>query len=489
MMTTRRTCRIGIVLLLLAAWLLTGMTAWAQGPDDDGEQDCMACHRQPNLNGVAGTRAEIAQCLECHSDPEVDDWATEGRTPVYIEENHYAETLHNSIACTACHSDVAHNPHRAEKPVACADCHATLLSHVDMGAPHIGTDCAACHWEELDVVQETATARVLLAERGADDEPLDRTAHDITADVDCDKCHTAGNSVGAPAMTLPARSIICMACHDASPTVSIAGVGGAAVTDFGSLVGLLIFTVGAVVNFSIYLRGEIPGHPGLTTMQKLSYLVSDFVGLIFSRKVGRFLWAIVTEGVFLRRVLRESVGRWVMHTLIFWPFLGRFLLGLLTWMGEAFWPSAAWTQVLADKNSPGVAFTYDFLAALVIIGVLYAVYRRFVARVPQLRTENQDRLLIFLLASLFVLGLITEGVRLLNTGTPPEMAAYSFLGYAIAWLLRPLNLTWSTVYPVLWYLHGWLAAAMLAYLPFSKFMHIFAGPFIASVDAAVKGAH
>ena len=280
-----------------------------------------------------------------------------------------------------------------------------------------------------------------------------------------------------------------MACHDASPTVGIAGVGGAAVTDFGSIIGLLIFTVGVVVNFSIYLRGEVPGHPGLTTMQKLSYLVADFVGLLFSRRVGRLLWGLITEGIFLRRVLRESVGRWVMHTLIFWPFLGRFLLGLLTWMGEAFWPSAAWTQVLADKNAPGVAFAYDFLAALVIVGVLYALYRRFIARVPQLRTGSRDRLMIFLLAALFLLGLITEGVRLLNTGTPPEVAVYSFLGYGVAWLLRPLNLTWSAVYPVLWYLHGWLAATTVAYLPFSKFMHIFAGPFIASVDAAVKGAH
>ncbi len=488
MMTTKRAYRIGIVSLLLAAWLLTGTAVWAQGPDG-GEQDCLACHRQPNLNGVAGTQAEISQCLECHSDPEVNDWAAAGRTPVYIDEQHYAGTLHHGIACTACHSDVARNPHQAAEPVACTDCHATLLTHVNMGAPHVGTDCAACHWEGLDVVREAATAQVVLAERDAAGDPLNRTAHDVTTDVDCEKCHTADNRVGAPALALPPRSVICMACHDASPTVGIAGVGGAAVTDFGSIIGLLIFTVGVVVNFSIYLRGEVPGHPGLTTMQKLSYLVADFVGLLFSRRVGRLLWGLITEGIFLRRVLRESVGRWVMHTLIFWPFLGRFLLGLLTWMGEAFWPSAAWTQVLADKNAPGVAFAYDFLAALVIVGVLYALYRRFIARVPQLRTGSRDRLMIFLLAALFLLGLITEGVRLLNTGTPPEVAVYSFLGYGVAWLLRPLNLTWSAVYPVLWYLHGWLAAATVAYLPFSKFMHIFAGPFIASVDAAVKGAH
>jgi hypothetical protein len=31
--------------------------------------------------------------------------------------------------------------------------------------------------------------------------------------------------------------------------------------------------------------------------------------------------------------------------------------------------------------------------------------------------------------------------------------------------------------------------AFIAYLPFSKFMHILAGPFIASLDTARKGSH
>jgi nitrate reductase gamma subunit len=244
-----------------------------------------------------------------------------------------------------------------------------------------------------------------------------------------------------------------------------------------------------VLNVSLYLRGEIPSRPGLTPMQKLSYLAADGVRLIFSRRIFRFLWGVVVDGIFLRRVLRESVGRWVMHTLIYLPFLARFGLGLVTWMGQAFWPSAAWTQTLSNRDTPGVAFAYDFLTLLMLLGVLIALFRRFVRRDQRLVTFAQDKAAIFLLGSIILVGILAEGVRLLSAGTPPEVAVYSFLGYAVASVLRLVGLRWTSVYPVIWYLHALLAVAFVAYLPFSKFMHILAGPLIASLDTARKGTH
>ncbi len=476
---------------LLLLWLAVAPTVGAQdpGPESDG-RDCWACHRQPTLAGLDGTRASIAMCLDCHGDPQVDEWARAGRTPVYVNGARYADTLHGQIACVACHTDVARNPHRAESPVACADCHAVILSHVNMGAPHLSTDCAACHRSDLPVVRNDETGRLEVARVDAAGNPLDRTAHALTTDVTCTACHVPGNDVGAPAVALPARGLLCMPCHDAAPIVSV-GVGASSsrVTDYGSIVGLLILAVGMTVNFSLYLRGEIPGHPGLTAMQKLSYIVEEGVRLLFSRRIFRLAWGLVAEGIFLRRVLRESVGRWVMHSLIYLPFLARFLLGLITWLGEALWPAAAWTQTLANRDAPAVAFAYDFLALLVILGVLMALWRRFVLRDSRLRTGPQDRLAIFLLGGLFLVGILAEAVRILSAGTPPEVAVYSFLGYGVAALLRPLGLTWTTVYPMVWYLHAWLAAAAIAYLPFSKFMHILVAPLLASLDTAREGSH
>jgi nitrate reductase gamma subunit len=484
-----RVSRATLILAALVAWLTVGSPALAQSTGD-GEQDCWACHRQPGLTGIEGARASIALCLDCHADPEVDEWAQAGRTPVRMDAAAHANTMHGGIACIACHTDVARNPHRADEMVACADCHAAILAHVNMGAPHMSTDCAACHLEDLPVLHDDTLGRVTLAEVDSGRAPLDRTSHQIVAEAGCDKCHVSGNNVGAPAVTLPARSILCMACHDASPTVSVALLDRTAVkTDWGSIVGLLFFGVGMVFNFSLYLSGEIPGHPGLTPMQKLSHIAADAVHLVFSRQFFRFLGGAIADGIFLRRVLQESVGRWVMHALIYLPFLARFGLGLITWMGQAFWPTAAWTQTLSNKDAPGVAFAYDFLTALIILGVLFALLRRFVLRDRRLLTFAQDKAAILLLGSLILVGILAESVRLLSAGTPRDIAVYSFLGYALSELLRLLNLTWTSVYPVIWYLHALLAVAFVAYLPFSKFMHILAGPFIASLDTARKGNH
>jgi predicted CXXCH cytochrome family protein len=462
--------------------------ALAQGTGEG--QDCWACHRQANLNGISGTRTSVALCLDCHADPQVDEWAEPGRSPLYIDQAAYAGTLHSGIACVACHSDVARNPHRSEASVACADCHATILVHVNMGAPHVRIDCAACHREALPVTRDGATARVVLPREDDGGAPLDRTGHQIVKEAECDKCHTAGNAVGAPAVTLPARSILCMACHDASPTVSVALLDATPVkTDYGAIVGLLVFGLGMVLNVRFYLRGQIPGHPGLTTMEKLNLIAASTGRLIFSRRIFRFLGGVLADGIFLRRVLRESVGRWVMHTLIYLPFLARFGLGLLTWLGQAFWPSAAWTQTLSDKDAPGVALAYDLLTLLMILGVLFALLRRFILRDRRLRTFAQDKVAISLLGAILLVGILTEGVRLLSAGTPGDLAVYSFLGYAVAAVLRPLNLTWTSVYPVIWYLHAWLVVALIGYLPFSKFMHILASPLIASLDSARKGGH
>jgi hypothetical protein len=174
--------RIAIVLLLSVAWVAAGPVVQAQEPVP-GEGDCWACHRQPNWTGIEGTRAGIALCLDCHADPDVDTWADTVRTPVFLDEEAHRQTLHGEIACVACHTDVARNPHQAVDSVACAGCHAVLLSHVNMGAPHVSTDCAACHRSDSPVTRDSETGRVMLARVDARGEPLNRTDHGLVKEA------------------------------------------------------------------------------------------------------------------------------------------------------------------------------------------------------------------------------------------------------------------------------------------------------------------
>jgi nitrate reductase gamma subunit len=111
------------------------------------------------------------------------------------------------------------------------------------------------------------------------------------------------------------------------------------------------------------------------------------------------------------------------------------MLGILTWVLAFIVPTAPLTRILVDKSAPGVAFVYDLLGLLVILGALLAVYRRFIARDNQLVTTGQDILAVALLGLIFLLGFVLEGARIVTTDLHPSLAVYSFVGYFFS-LLR-----------------------------------------------------
>lgn len=470
----RNLCLLVIVSLGLLGLLALVSPTSAQGPDST--QDCLACHRQPNLSSPEGAAAINAQCLDCHRQPDITQEVMGQSRPLTVDPVAFANSLHGTIACTACHADVAHLPHAEETAPACDRCHAVISQHVNTGAAHLTVDCAACHNPSLAVERNPYTRRVELAMFNSDGKPLDRTGHNLQRKVSCDKCHYTGNELGASDVALPPRSLVCMACHDASPVVKDAISG----------VGLFISLLGFVMLVSIWLRGSVPGRPDLRPMEKISHIVSDACKAVFSRHFWTLIKSLIFDALLHRYVLQESVGRWVMHTLIYLPFLGRFLLGLITWLATVLYPAASLTRLLADKDTPAVAFIYDLLALLMLVGVLIAIYRRFIVRDKQLVSLYQDKLALFLLGSIYLLGFLTEGLRLLANGTPFNVGIYSFLGWIVVAVLYPLHLPWSSIYPYLWYIHAALAVALIAYLPFSKMLHVLVSPLIVTVNAVRK---
>lgn len=95
-------------------------------------------------------------CLACHSDPEARDDAT-GRS-VHVPAEAYAASVHAAVGCATCHEGVtADYPHA--KPVAkpdCASCHddaaADLAQSIHAGAGPDRPTCASCHGTAHGVV-------------------------------------------------------------------------------------------------------------------------------------------------------------------------------------------------------------------------------------------------------------------------------------------------------------------------------------------------
>jgi nitrate reductase gamma subunit len=475
-------CALSLALLLL----ISSGLALAQEPVPE---QCWACHRQPNLETVAGVQAANALCLECHQEAGLAQELNGKIVPLQVEEEAYSQTRHGHVACTQCHSTVASSPHQEQLPLACSDCHHNLSQHIATGDAHLTVECSACHFEPDAVTQDEESGIVRLSMLDMQGNVLDRTSHQMTMPVDCGRCHVEGNQVGAAHAALPPKGLLCFACHDASPVLYAGHLGSAASplrTDWVSAPALLVFFVGMALASSVWLSGKVHGRGDLSVGQKLSYIAADACGVIFSRRIFTLLKYLVVDGLLLRRTLRESVGRWVMHGLILWPFLVRCLLGIFTWAMAQFWPTASLTRTLVDKNAAPVAFMYDFLALLVVCGALWALLRR--ALDPQMRqvTRGVDVAITALLGAIFAFGFIVEGARLIVTQVPPAQALYSFAGYAVSLLLRLIPINWASVYAYLWWVHAALAAAFVAYLPFSKLFHLLAGPILLTIRGLTR---
>jgi nitrate reductase gamma subunit len=139
-----------------------------------------------------------------------------------------------------------------------------------------------------------------------------------------------------------------------------------------------------------------------------------------------------------------------------------------------------------NKNAPPVAFTYDFLAFLIVVGAIWALMRRALDSQMREITSVGDVVITALLGGIFAFGFVVEGVRLIVTQVSGAQAIYSFAGYGVSLVLRQLPIDWPSLYSYLWWVHAALVAAFVAYLPFSKFFHILVGPALATVSGLLR---
>ncbi|MCB2192666.1 MAG: hypothetical protein KQI62_13935 [Deltaproteobacteria bacterium] len=128
----------------------------------------------------------------------------------------------------------------------------------------------------------------------------------------CLRCHHSGNHVGASAMVLPGKSVLCLPCHDAGLSVF---------NDEYTAIALAIFFVGILTALGFWLGGTKGG--GLSTGLPMGHH-----GVKTSCRWGTALKALLLDGLLERRLWRVSPGRWLIHFLIFAPFVLRFAWAL-----------------------------------------------------------------------------------------------------------------------------------------------------------------
>jgi nitrate reductase gamma subunit len=290
------------------------------------------------------------------------------------------------------------------------------------------------------------------------------------------------------------------------------------------LITLGVWALLMVYFLSLWLRSRVPGVPAhASRWRKLFAAIGSILGIVFSRQLWALLRSFVVDGLLQRRLYQKNRLRWITHMMVFGSFLIMGVLSTITGVVVEGLPLVGMSaEEIGEIPLIGtffhadvwwVALVNELLGLVLLAGMLLVLYRRFVKKDPQLRTNPIDNAIIFLLTAIAVTGILTEAARYLTEYTTasgvfvPAYASLSpeaypsaliplwgpqwgFVGYALAWLLGLLQISpdvWEVILNVLFWLHFVIVSALLYYLPFSRFAHVIMGPVIVAYNTMREG--
>jgi heterodisulfide reductase subunit C len=305
-------------------------------------------------------------------------------------------------------------------------------------------------------------------------------------------------------------------------------------------IALIIFIISLIYKVSTWFRYKIGiGSEEISTSTRFFVCLNGIFATLFSPKILPLLKAFILDVLLQFRILREDILRWLMHILIYSGFM---LLLLMHALDKYI------TVKLFDKYYSTInpfMFLRDFFGIIVIIGIAIAIYRRFVLKVPRLRTNAMDLYAIILVAVIMLSGVFLEATKMVaysdykrmvdeysGLSDPQELKAletywvkefgtispnikepfdekllaqgrelhqsscaechvkpqWAFVGYGTAKLISPIGIgiDQARLPTVLWYIHLIACLVGLAYLPFSKMFHLFSSALSLLVNSVAE---
>ncbi len=292
---------------------------------------------------------------------------------------------------------------------------------------------------------------------------------------------------------------------------------------------LSVFSIGLAYKVSTWFRYSI-GANRFTSSQRVFAAARGIAATLFSPRILTLAKVLVLDVILQIRILRHDFGRWLMHLLIF----GGFTMLLLMHALDEFTSAVVFKNYYSTINP--FLFLRDFFGALVITGVALSVYRRFIRKALRPATSPMDVYTIVIFGAILLSGIVLEGSKIMSHSvfrdmveeyaSPQEQSSFkaleaywvrnfglvsqeatmapfdsalleegktihemdckqchsrpqwAFMGYGASRVLAPaaVYLDRSNVQTMLYYLHFLLCLFGLAYLPFSKVIHIVVSP-------------
>ncbi len=167
-----------------------------------------------------------------------------------------------------------------------------------------------------------------------------------------------------------------------------------------------------------------------------------------------------------RRVLQGDIAAGIMHLFLFWGFLSLFI-------GTSLLAVHEWIFLFL-KGTIYIVFSLamEVGGIMLLVGIIWALIRRYIQRVPRLERRLEDALVPAWLLLVGLSGFMVEGLRLASQ--QPPWGAWSFVGW---WMGAPFSAAAAKdLYPYLWWGHALLSLCFIAAIPFTKLFHILGAP-------------
>jgi len=182
--------------------------------------------------------------------------------------------------------------------------------------------------------------------------------------------------------------------------------------------------------------------------------------------IGERIKSLLLYGIAQTRSLRELYPG-IMHIMIFGGFLVLFLgsgvdaadyyLGLHFLQGKVY-------QVFS--------LILDIAGILAIAGILMAFFRRYILRPDRLDSVLDDAIILTLILFILVTGFLIEGFRI--AAEKPAFEVWSIGGWFTAKLFGGMERNSLLLFhQISWWVHMIISIGFIAYIPFSKLIHIF----------------
>jgi Fe-S oxidoreductase/nitrate reductase gamma subunit len=227
------------------------------------------------------------------------------------------------------------------------------------------------------------------------------------------------------------------------------------------LTGRLITYALAIVVMYFFIAGIIKRYK--------MWMIGKPSPIDFKKTLGKRIGYFITNGIFHKSILRESFPG-VMHFLLFWGFLFLFLGTATIVVQDDFLELLFGIKFIVGNFYLIFSFILEIAGLMAIVGILLALYRRYVVKPKRLDNKPEDGIILAWILVVLVTGFIVEAARIAATGF--EYEKWSFVGWAVSGMFTGSKEGLRVVHGVLWYLHLVLSIGLIGYIVYSKLLHI-----------------